>query len=90
MKLLLLHLVDCLYYCINDPRSHKHQIDILYPTRGSTHALQVHATAMTPLLTVQNYWIRHNVHIRFREKSVKRFENVYGISIAFTYMHPEV
>jgi len=24
-KLLLLHLVGCLYYCINDARSHKHQ-----------------------------------------------------------------
>ena len=26
IKLLLLHLVGCLYYCINDARSHKHQI----------------------------------------------------------------
>jgi len=25
-KLLLLHLVGCLYYCINDARSHKHEI----------------------------------------------------------------
>jgi hypothetical protein len=25
--LLLLHLVDCLYYCISDARSHKHQIN---------------------------------------------------------------
>jgi len=25
-KLLLLHLVGCLYYCIRDARSHKHQI----------------------------------------------------------------
>jgi len=25
-KLLLLHLVGCLYYCIRDTRSHKHQI----------------------------------------------------------------
>jgi len=25
IKLLLLHLVGCLYYCINDARSHKHQ-----------------------------------------------------------------
>jgi len=24
IKLLLLHLVGCLYYCINDTRSHKH------------------------------------------------------------------
>ena len=28
IKLLLLHLVGCLYYCISDARSHKHQIDI--------------------------------------------------------------
>ena len=27
-NLLLLHLVGCLYYCINDARSHKHQIRI--------------------------------------------------------------
>jgi len=27
-KVLLLHLVGCLYYCINDARSHKHQIDV--------------------------------------------------------------
>jgi len=27
--LLLLHLVGCLYYCINDARSHKHQTDCL-------------------------------------------------------------
>jgi len=26
IKLLLFHLVGCLYYCINDARSHKHQI----------------------------------------------------------------
>ena len=26
MKLLLLHLVGCLYYRINDARSHKHQM----------------------------------------------------------------
>jgi len=26
IKLLLLHLVGCLYYCISDARSHKHQI----------------------------------------------------------------
>ena len=26
IKLLLLHLVDCLYECINDARTHKHQI----------------------------------------------------------------
>jgi len=26
IKLLLLHLVGCLYYCIGDARSHKHQI----------------------------------------------------------------
>ena len=26
IKLLLLHLVGCFYYCINDARSHKHQI----------------------------------------------------------------
>ena len=26
IKLLLLHLVGCLYYCINDARTHKHQI----------------------------------------------------------------
>ena len=25
-KLLLLHLVGCLYYCIRDARSHKHQV----------------------------------------------------------------
>jgi len=25
-KLLLLHLVGCLYYCIRDARSHKHEI----------------------------------------------------------------
>ena len=25
IKLLLLHLVGCLYYCVNDPRSHKHK-----------------------------------------------------------------
>ena len=24
-KIILLHLVDCLYYCIKDARSHKHQ-----------------------------------------------------------------
>jgi len=28
--LLLLHLVDCLYYCINDARSHKHQINYYF------------------------------------------------------------
>jgi len=27
-KLLLLHLVGCLYYCIRDARSHKHQMQI--------------------------------------------------------------
>ena len=27
--MLLLHLVGCLYYCINDSRSHKHQIHYL-------------------------------------------------------------
>ena len=27
IKLLLLHLVSCLYYCISDARSHKHQTD---------------------------------------------------------------
>jgi len=43
---------------------------------------------MTPLLTVQNYWVRRNVHIRFREKSVKRFENINGMSLALTHMHP--
>ena len=26
IKLLFLHLFGCLYYCINDARSHKHQI----------------------------------------------------------------
>ena len=26
MKLLFLHLVGCLYYCISDALSHKHQI----------------------------------------------------------------
>ena len=30
-KLLLLHLVGCLYYCIRDARSHKHQMYIKYP-----------------------------------------------------------
>jgi hypothetical protein len=29
-KLLLLHLVGCLYCCIRDARSHKHQIFFLY------------------------------------------------------------
>ena len=29
-KLLLLHLVGCLYYCISDARSHKHQTTELY------------------------------------------------------------
>ena len=43
---------------------------------------------MTPLLTVKNDWVRHNVHIRFREKSVERFENINGISLALTHMHP--
>ena len=28
-KPLLLHLVGCLYYCINDVRSYKHQIQVL-------------------------------------------------------------
>jgi hypothetical protein len=27
-RLLLLHLVGCLYYCISDARSHKHQIQV--------------------------------------------------------------
>ena len=27
-KLSLLHLVGCLYFCINDARSHKHQIQV--------------------------------------------------------------
>jgi len=31
-KLLLLHLVDCLYYCISDARSHKYQIYTLVTT----------------------------------------------------------
>jgi len=30
IKLLPLHLVGCLYYCINDARSHKHRTAILY------------------------------------------------------------
>jgi len=25
----LLHLVGCLYYCISDARSHKHQIELI-------------------------------------------------------------
>ena len=29
IKLLLLHLVGCLYYCINYARSHKHQIQLV-------------------------------------------------------------
>jgi len=33
IKLLLLHLVTCLYYCINDARSHKHQIRVLCLSR---------------------------------------------------------
>ena len=32
IKLLLLHLVGCLYYCINDARSHKHQITFSHDT----------------------------------------------------------
>ena len=28
IKLLLLHLVGCLYYCINDARSHKHRTPV--------------------------------------------------------------
>jgi len=30
IKLLLLHLVGCLCYCINDARSQKHQIRVFY------------------------------------------------------------
>ena len=29
IKLLLLRLVGCLYYCINDARSHKHQLPLI-------------------------------------------------------------
>jgi len=64
------------------------KLHILRQIRGSTPALQVHTSAMTPLLTVQNYWVRRNVHIRFREKLVKRFENINGMSLALTHMHP--
>lgn len=64
------------------------KLHILCQIRGSTPALQAHTSATTPLLTVQNYWVRHNVHIRFREKSVKRFENINVISLALTHMRP--
>jgi hypothetical protein len=60
------------------------KLHILCQLRCSTPALQVHSYAITPL-TVQNDWVRHNVHIRFREKSVERFENINGISLVLTH-----
>ena len=39
IKLLLLHLVGCLYYYINDARSHKHQIFAKYPMTDENQAL---------------------------------------------------
>ena len=63
------------------------KLHILCQIRGNIPALEVHTSAMTPLLTVQNSWVRQNVHIRFREKSVRRFENINGMSLALTHMH---
>jgi len=34
IKLLMLHLVGCLYYCINDARSHKYQSSLISCIRG--------------------------------------------------------
>jgi len=64
IKLLLLHLVGCLYYCINDAQLHKHQMTITVAKHGHetwlnhkefNFCLQVSSNILWSLCNKQNY-----------------------------------
>jgi len=68
IKLLLLHLVGCLHYCISDERSHKHQLygsfsvaDILrlysYIYTNSTNYVRVSVNDILPMCQHSTGWL---------------------------------
>jgi len=65
IKLLLLHLVGCLYYCIRDARSHKHQF-----IRGKNPAKKVGGGNLTHLPKEEGrqdsgFWLAIQLYIQF-------------------------
>ena len=53
IKLLLLYLVGCLYYCINDARLHKHQISTIHCRNGDRTKTYIYIYILQ-LLIIQN------------------------------------